>query len=352
MGNPTKDGPLARRHCAYLDVLRCLAIYLVVGLHSIADPLTNKGLFATRTWWVLNVCSGLVRMGVPLFFMISGYLLLSDPRTLDIGKFYRRRLGKLLPPFLVWDVIYFLKRCAEEAVEPDILTFFKELASQGSKYHFWFVYQIIGLYLLMPFLKRIVDQCTTRELVIFLGVILLQPTLFRLLNVVQPVIWFNLFRALVEGYAGFLITGYLLGSRELSRTARWWIYGLGLVGLVGGAWGNYVFSSPDHIDLVFNEGYSITHFLTSGACFVLAKQLTGKLPQRLLRGTKKVSHLTYGIYLSHVLLLDLILQNRWYIMPNQTPAGFTVFSFVVTSLVSTVFVWLVSHVRGLRKLLM
>lgn len=352
MGNPTKDGPLARRHCAYLDVLRCLAIYLVVGLHSIADPLTNKGLFATRTWWVLNVCSGLVRMGVPLFFMISGYLLLSDPRTLDIGKFYRRRLGKLLPPFLVWDVIYFLKRCAEEAVEPDILTFFKELASQGSKYHFWFVYQIIGLYLLMPFLKRIVDQCTTRELVIFLGVILLQPTLFRLLNVVQPVIWFNLFRALVEGYAGFLITGYLLGSRELSRTARWWIYGLGLVGLVGGAWGNYVFSSPDHIDLVFNEGYSITHFLTSGACFVLVKQHAGKLPRWLLRGTEKVSQLTYGIYLSHLLVLDWIFQNRWYIMPSHTPAIFVIFAFVVTSLVSTVFIWLVSHIRGLRKLLM
>lgn len=352
MGNPTKDGPLARRHCAYLDVLRCLAIYLVVGLHSIADPLTNKGLFATRTWWVLNVCSGLVRMGVPLFFMISGYLLLSDPRTLDIGKFYRRRLGKLLPPFLVWDVIYFLKRCAEEAVEPDILTFFKELASQGSKYHFWFVYQIIGLYLLMPFLKRIVDQCTTRELVIFLGVILLQPTLFRLLNVVQPVIWFNLFRALVEGYAGFLITGYLLGSRELSRTARWWIYGLGLVGLAGGALGNYLCSSPEKINLVFNEGYCITHYLTSGACFVLVKQHAGKLPRWLLRGTEKVSQLTYGIYLSHLLVLDWIFQNRWYIMPSQTPAIFVIFAFVVTSLVSTVFIWLVSHIRGLRKLLM
>lgn len=352
MGNPTKDGPLARRHCAYLDVLRCLAIYLVVGLHSIADPLTNKGLFATRTWWVLNVCSGLVRMGVPLFFMISGYLLLSDPRTLDIGEFYRRRLGKLLPPFLVWDVIYFLKRCAEEAVEPDILTFFKELASQGSKYHFWFVYQIIGLYLLMPFLKRIVDQCTTRELVIFLGVILLQPTLFRLLNVVQPVIWFNLFRALVEGYAGFLITGYLLGSRELSRTARWWIYGLGLVGLAGGALGNYLCSSPEKINLVFNEGYCITHYLTSGACFVLVKQHAGKLPRWLLRGTEKVSQLTYGIYLSHLLVLDWIFQNRWYIMPSHTPAIFVIFAFVVTSLVSTVFIWLVSHIRGLRKLLM
>lgn len=343
---------VVRKNEPYLDVLRCLACYLVIGLHAIADPLVNKGLFGTRTWWVLDICSGLVRMGVPLFFMISGYLLLSDSRTLDIGTFYKRRLVKLLPPFLVWDVIYFLMRCADGGVEPDVLTFFQELAFQGSKYHLWFVYQIIGLYLLMPFLKRIVDQCTTKELVIFLGVVLLQPTLFRLLNVVQTVIWLNIFRTLVEGYAGFLITGYLLGSRELSRKARWWIYGLGLVGLVGGALGNYLLSSSEKINLVFNEGYSITHFLTSGACFVLAKQLAGKLPQQLLRGTKKVSHLTYGIYLSHVLLLDWIFQNRWYIMPNQTPAGFTVFSFVATSLVSTIFVWLVSHIRGLRKLLM
>lgn len=346
MGKPAED----RR--PELDVLRCIAMYLVIGLHCIDDTLSTNALFGTRTWWVLNVCSGFVHMGVPLFFMLSGCLLLSDLRTREVGKFYRRRLGKLLPPFLIWDVIYFLDRCAADGTAPSPRVFFRELAAQGSKYHLWFVYQMIGLYLLMPFLKRIVDQCSTRELTVFLGVVLLQPTLFRFLNIVQPVVWLAPFLALVEGYVGFLLTGYLLGSRELSPKVRRCIYALGVVGLAVGAWGNYFYSSPQRMDLLFNEGYAITHYLTSGACFVLARQYAGKLPQGLLRAAGKVSRLTYGIYLLHALVLDLIVRNRAYLLPARTPAEFVTISFLAVSVVSTAAVWALSHIPAARKLLL
>ena len=335
-----------------LDVLRCVAVYLVIGLHCIASVIINSTIFGTRTWWVANVCSSFVRMGVPLFFMLSGCLLLSDPRTLEIGTFYRRRLGKLLPPFLIWDMVYFLDRCATDGIKPDLRIFFKDLTIQGSKYHLWFVYQIIGLYLLMPFLKKVVDHCTTGELTVFLVVVLLQPTLFRFLNLVQTVVWLAPFQALVEGYVGFLLMGYLLGCRELSPKVRHCIYALGVVGVVVGIWGNYVYSTPANMELPFNEGYSISHYLTSGACFVLAQQHAGKLPQWLLRAAGKVSRLTYGIYLIHVLVLDQVYRNIGYIMPGYTPAEFVCVSFLVVSVVSTAAIWAISHIPVARKLLL
>lgn len=345
--------PLAQRRCAYLDVLRSIAIYLVIGLHCIGDILEDRNLFSTPTWWMMDVLSGVVRMGVPLFFMISGFLLLTDPRTDHVGEFYRRRLGKLLPPFLVWDLIYFLHKCyTEEGWTVNEVGFFRELTGLGSKYHLWFVYQMLALYLLMPFLKKIIDHSTEKELLVFLGVVLLQPTIFRLLNVVQTLVVFGPFLAIVEGYVGFLLAGYLLGTRELSAKARRWIYVLGLVGFVGGAYGNFFRSEAANIRLYGNEGYFITHYMTASACFVLVKQTAEKLPGWLKRVTGKLSGLSYGIYLSHVLVLELVLDTLRQRGAPLGPALESGVTFLTVSVLVTLAVWLVSHVPGVRRLLM
>lgn len=353
MSNGAEGRPLAGRRYAYLDVLRCAAIYLVIGLHCIGDMLEDRYLFATPTWWAVDLVSGVVRMGVPLFFMISGYLHLNDPRTDNVLEFYRRRLGKLLPPFLVWDLIYFQVKCfTEEGWKVNELGFVRELTGLGSQYHLWFVYQMAALYLLMPFLKKIVDHSSETELLIFLGVVLLQPTIFRLLNVVQDLAVFGPFLAIVEGYAGFLLVGYLLGTKELSPRARRWIYVLGLVGLVGGAYANFASSKPTNIRLYGNEGYFITHYMTSSACFVLAKQTVEKLPGWLKGAAGKLSGLTFGIYFAHVLVMDLIRDLFSRVGLQWGPAPEAAIVFVFASVITTLFIWLVSRIPGLRKLLM
>jgi surface polysaccharide O-acyltransferase-like enzyme len=93
-------------------------------------------------------------MGVPLFFAISGYLLLSDSRTLDIKSFYKGAYRGYLCPLFIWDILYFTAKCIITGQELRVGLFFTELLLQGSQYHLWFVYKLAGLYLLAPFLKR------------------------------------------------------------------------------------------------------------------------------------------------------------------------------------------------------
>ena len=203
-------GPPASRR-GYLDVLRCLAIFLVIALHCTAGQIVRPELFGTRTWLACDIVNGFARMGVPLFFMISGFLLLSSGKTDDIRGFYIHRFSKLLPPFLFWDVLYYFETCAAGGQAPGLLPFLQELTGQGSKYHLWFIYQIAGLYLLMPFLKKILDHSTRREQLAFLAVVLLQPTIFRFLNIIQRTVTFSPFRALVEG-----------GMRSILYSRPWW----------------------------------------------------------------------------------------------------------------------------------
>ncbi|MDR3278327.1 MAG: acyltransferase family protein [Oscillospiraceae bacterium] len=62
----------------YINYLRVLAIFLVVGLHCIAPYIVSVPLFDTPVWWFCLVTNAFFRAGVPLFLMISGFLLLRD----------------------------------------------------------------------------------------------------------------------------------------------------------------------------------------------------------------------------------------------------------------------------------
>jgi len=337
-----------RETTAYMDLLRCGALYLVVLLHCISGTLANPALVGTAVWWICDVLNSAARMGVPLFFMLSGALLLPNPRTLDPLPFYRRRLRRLLLPFLCWDVLYFLENAWLQAQTPSLGQFFTELlALRGSKYHLWFVYKIAGIYLLLPFLKRILDHCRRREQWLLLGVILLPASVFPLVSLL-PGVQLDLFGPLVDGRVGFFLLGFLLAQASPPPWARRLLYGGGALAFLLNIFGNFWLSAPGQVNLWFNDGCALTHFLTAGAVFLLAKERI-HMPPALCRLCRRLSSLSYGIYLSHVLFLDVF--TRLLRGLALGTARTLLLSFLLTACTATVSVWLLSLCRPLRRLL-
>src|SRR5512140_4003907 len=95
----------------WVDLLRVLAIYLVVIIHT-SGQLTNVwGKIPEAQWIIGDIYGGVARIGVPLFFMLSGYLLL--PRSESLGAFYRKRVLKIIIPFVAWSIIYISMTCIQ-----------------------------------------------------------------------------------------------------------------------------------------------------------------------------------------------------------------------------------------------
>lgn len=333
-----------------MDILRCLAICLVIALHCVVGHVKTSAIYGSRTWWLCSIINSFGCMGVPTFFMISGFLLLSSDGALDIRSFYKKRFLRLAVPFLIWDAVYFLESCVIRG-SWSILPFFQQLVHQGSKYHLWFIYQIMGLYLLTPFLKKIVDHSSTEELLVFLAVILLQPTVFRLFNVLQPVLEIAPFLALVEGYVGFYLLGYLLGTRDIPPRLRKVIYLLGAVGMVGGTWGNYLYSSTEKILFYFSEGYSIMQYLTAGALFLLLKEHGHRLPPQAAGWVRRLAGLTFGVYFVHVLVLDFLVAVESRLGTSLPLVWCVIVNIVVVPAVSAGVAFLLSKLPVLRRLI-
>lgn len=296
-----------RSRLSYIDALRTLAVCAVVLLHCVTPYLGDAAAYGTKTWLAADILNVLSRVGVPVFFMISGYLLLSDGREEKLGDFLRRRLSRVLIPFLVWNAIYYVWWSLELKTALSVPDFLYRLVTMDIYYHFWFVYSLIMLYLLVPVLKPFVKNSSVCRLFYLLAVIIFPTTVSPLINTLCGT-WLFRFEASIFGYSGYMVLGYILGTFVLPRAARAVLYVCGGLSAVISAAGIYFRSSEAGLDDFFNGGYQLNWYVLAAAVFVAMKSLLppekpvgGRLAGTLALAGK----LSYGVYLSHAMALYL-----------------------------------------------
>ena len=139
------------------DIIRTVAILFVVCIHSYPAVIGVDGNVYVNSF--VNVC---ISTAVPLFVMLSGALLLG--RRESISFTLRHRLTRILVPFMFWSVIVY---CSFFYVHhgfsvPMMAECFKgylhDLVTMNIHQVYWFVYMMVGLYLLLPLLRIVVQS--------------------------------------------------------------------------------------------------------------------------------------------------------------------------------------------------
>ena len=181
-----------REHIGWIDLLRVVACFLVVLSHC-CDPFVAR-FDADRGAFLTGVFTGsFVRACVPLFVMMTGVLLL--PVRAELGDFYRKRIGRIVVPLVFWSVVlplsYFVYLnyvvstgnpmiVADDhtlgATLPRIYTFIFNFNYDTTP--LWYLYMLVGLYLIMPVIGAWLQQASRRDIRLVLyvwGVTLLLP---------------------------------------------------------------------------------------------------------------------------------------------------------------------------------
>lgn len=330
----------------YLDLLRIFAILCVIILHIVVPYIGNTDLFGTRIWHIANIFNTISRTGVPIFFMVSGFLLLNSSKTADFISFYKRRLTKLAVPFLSWNVIYYIAYGLLENREISFSEFFKQMLIEGTSYHFWFVYTLIVIYLFMPFLKRILDGLEQKWCWLLLIISGIKTTIVPFINIVTP-LEIYMFDNILLGYVSYVLLGYILGKFEYTKKQKT-IFGF--VGIVGGfitTLGNYLMSDGA-TNLIFNGGYQIGHFMLAAGIFVLFKSF-GRASEKVEKVISVLSGITFGMYLVHPLVITL---GYEFISSELRPYMHILAMFGFTVVVSALFTYLISKIRIINKILL
>ena len=152
----------------WIDWLRVAACFMVFVVHS-TEPFYLGGdgsliLTETDAFWA-SFFDSFVRSCVPLFIIASSYL--QFPTHYPTMEFFRRRAVRILVPFLLWTVVYAFRWGEPVENFRNLLLNFNYAAG-----HLWFVYMLLGIYLLMPLLSPWAEKVEKKELQIYLGICL------------------------------------------------------------------------------------------------------------------------------------------------------------------------------------
>ena len=363
-----------------LDVVRFVALFTVVCCHS-SDPFNFvfgdvAGDKEEIQFWGAAY-GALMRPCVPLFVMITGALLL-PVKTDHTAAFYKKRIGRVFWPFLIWSVLYALfpwftgvLGCSPES----ILIFFPfsgEAAAQQSLalslesvanlpmnfsnigVHMWYIYLLIGLYLYLPIFSAWVEKASEKAKLGFLlvwGITLLVPYYQQL---VAPYLWgscsWNNFYMLYY-FAGF--NGYLLLGHYLRHHSCSWgkTLGFGLpMFLIGYAVTYYGFTAvralPEYSDELLELFFtycSLNVALMTIPVFMLCMKIEVTSP-KIQSMLANLTLCGFGIYMVHYLLTGpsvYLMRALGVALPLQLPLA-----AVVAFAASWILVALVHKIMG------
>lgn len=333
-----KNENLNSSRIVWADVIRLLAILMVICAHS-ADPFNvspQARLNPDFNFWG-NLYGSLLRPCVPLFVMLTGMLIL--PVRTTTGAFYRKRLSRILWPFLIASVAYNLFPALtgslglDASVVGKVFPYAGEHPSQSwadslqqvmmipltfGTYttHLWYIYMLIGLYLYLPVLSAWLQQASERTLRLFLllwGVTLLVPYLTQY---VTPDLWgtcaWNPYSMLYyfAGFNGYLVAGYYLRhyNRLSGRTTAWLaplLFAAGYAITYAGF--GHTSQQPDiteeELEFFFLYCSPQVAMMTLGLFMALQRVSVGS--EKLRRLLANLTRCGLGIYLIHYVLVGL-----------------------------------------------
>ena len=304
-----------RQRDTSLDLIRIIACTMVVLMHSPMPTENANGLLLSSLSYFTAPCIG-------LFFMVSGALLLPPPIASESNTalpFLRKRLKRVLVPTLVWTLFYIAIKLLDGNMTIDEVL--KTMASipfsaQGHGV-LWFMYTLIGLYLVTPILHAWLRKASEKEIRFYLLlwlVAMCYPLLqmFVLVNNTTTGILYYF-----SGYVGYFLLGYWMqryGEKLSLKVAA-------LLMCVS------VFApivvKIMHLEVDF---YSLFWYLS---VFVVAQcvfwwkvmksvQFVLLLSDRTKSLLTLFSNLSFGIYLSHIIIMRHIVWEMPFVVHIQS----------------------------------
>lgn len=323
----------------YLDELRAIAILCVIFAHTIQNFPTNMDYLTSPT--LLSYLT-VARMGVILFFMISGALLIG--REYNLSDFLKRRFARVLIPTIFWQIIGYLS----------VLIFigfnWDNLVQASVQVGFlWFVCAILGIYFVIPIFNSFIREYRIKgaEYFLVIWVFLIILTNMQL----NETYYINFIFNNVGIYIGYAVLGYYLANKEFNIYSFPMVVICSVLFIISLALNSYYAFNFSHV--FYRESYSI---IVQCALLFLILRYMSKLAKFRPKFVLSKFHLfvqnsfigsfiyylsifSFTIYLMHGFIVNVIIKYMPVTQFSMIPVIFlliAVISIVITAILSKI----------------
>lgn len=336
----------------YISLASVLSAIAVIYLHA-------NGCFWTfstsRYWFTANIIESVFYFAVPIFFMISGAMLMEFNKKYSLKEYFQKRVYKTLIPYIVWSFIglaiqlFYIHNISWSSV--DLTYIVNGLLNENLVQIYWFFIPLFCIYLCIPVFAAISDD-KKKDIFTYLAIATFVLNIFIpfVISVFQIPITFPISIQVMGGNLFFTVVGYLLHKYDILKKYRFIIYFLALIGLLLHIGGTYNLSMAAGEVVKTYKGYmNLPCVLYSIGVFTFIKyDLVNILKFDIIsKMVKYLDFYTFGIYLIHWYLIKFI---EITFKLNNTSIIFRLFVPIIVLIMSVIVIYVFRKIPLIRSI--
>lgn len=269
----------------HLEIIRIFALICIVFNHTgengyLLFQVTDHLFVRAFSIFLSNFC----KIGVPLFFMISGALLI--PKKESLKELFVKRILRIVIIIVVFSFIYYIRFYLQHPEYGFNLFFFAKLIySEPFITPYWFLYSYLTFLLILPFLRRLALALSDEE---YLYLSILAVVFLFLIKIPEYVLdcAVNISIPLLTMTIIFPLLGYFIENRLQKKyfSHRYSVHAWAAILLNGCAsiLMTYLYHSKSGIyDVIFVEKFNL---LPAAAVFFIIKYSCDRFGQSVSDG--------------------------------------------------------------------
>lgn len=285
----------------WVDIVKILACFFVIINHTLGYVFNFSGI-NHNTVFFYSILFSICKIGVPLFIMATGYLLLQD----TMNNSYKKnlwRVFRVIVPLLGISLLLYIKNVGFSNFS--IFEFIIDFFANPAMIYLWYIYMLVGLYLTIPFLIKMIKNFNYKDYLYFIIFFMLIPSLLIFVNNVLDFNFSNYFTiALFPIFIAFLLAGLYISKISLSKKNLYISIGIFTVCFMIFFLYMYLnYCKYGEVDRSL-DSYNILLVNMSLSFFYIIRYFfeTKKMSKIIKKIIREISLVTFGIYLLHYLI--------------------------------------------------
>lgn len=329
-----------------LDQLRIIALFLIVLVHTVEAKLGVSSISQIS----VTILFFLGKLGVPIFVMISGALLL--PKKEPPLLFYKKRVRKIFLPWFFWALLLFFYKMSIGSYDTEsniqlLKQFIVVILSD-----FWFLPMILGVYVLTPYLRVLVTSKIQMKYLLITWCVITSILPFIYLSPLFPGSSSAGILSMSLSFSGYFLLGWYVHTRR----SKFFSLTQLLIMLVGSTCfylgSSYFFKSNDHALFFALQDYFSPPIITGSiTLFLLISKNSEKISTLIsARFTTILSKISYGIFLSHILVSSIVSMLIPEFFQSYTGINSWLIKAILVYSCSAALLYSCSHIPYLKKI--
>lgn len=324
--------------------MRTIAILAVIGIHT-TTRILEASLFNVQGYTFTFFINQASRFAVPLFFMISGFVLeLNYSYHQSYTSYLKKRFSRIFLPYLFWSIIYYYFVYTKHTI-----SFGTTLLYGAASYQLYFIPTLLIFYIVFPFIHMGYRFIANKWMLIILGII--QLALLAYEYYIHPLPFFYPLSIALLNFYIFLLGMVASRHQNLSQKLSGWKI---LIAIMPGIFAAIVFLEgkmlylKTHNYLYFYSQWrpSILLYTITAAGLLYGFFSRSRLNEKIIR---TFSRLSFFVFFIHV----IILESFWNIIGKKiigTELFFNLIFFISVAGFSYAIAYLIHKIPHLSKL--